>query len=301
MTSWINWAVYDENGQPLASLPIGVGGVEFVDYRDSAGARALPTIVNRGGGQYGFQPTQADRDAGTAFLVKNGTGFPSYVSGPVTTPAKPMSVWALFDGDGNLWAGGPATISSYLGPSPTVGIEARRTYLMVVQPNLAFHNADISFVAASPPGADPQFVHDEFALSPVPVAVVPAVPTPVSACANTFDMSDAIACLASGCYTVTRSSTTTVVNGRRAAPATSTFEIVASIQPATGRDMKRLPEGIRTTEIMTVFTSTELFQALPESAREADRVAIDGGSFEMQVVERWAALGNYWRCVVARI
>lgn len=301
MSSWISWAVYDENGLPLASLPIGPGGVELVDYRDSTGARSQPTIVNRGGGQYGFQPSQADRDAGTAYLVKNGTGFPSYVSGPVTTPAKPMSVWALFDQDGVLWTGAPATISSFLGPTPAVGVQARRTYLMVVAPNPALHQQDISFIAASPPGADPQFVHDEFALTPAPVVTSPASPTPISDCAATNDLSDAIEMLRSGCYIVTRSSPTSMLNGRRVAPSTSTFEIVASAQPASGRDLRRLPEGIRTRETMAVFTRTELFQARPEAAQEADRVAIDGASFEVQIVERWAALGNYFRCVVARI
>jgi len=302
----ISWAVYDENSQPADSLPIGPGGIEFVDYIDEdLVARSQPAIQNLGGGQYGFEPPNADLQDGVAYLIRNGAGFPSFIAGAVTTPANPLSVWALFDEEGEPWAGAPASIASYIGPLPALTIQPVRPYLMAVRPSLTLlTQGDMAFIAASPAGAEPLFFQDSFALGLMPTPVAPAIPaTPApDACTNQVgDLSDVIEMLASGCYQVTRKAVTTRVNGRRVAPAVSTFEIIASVQPASGREVERLPEGLRSRETMTVYTRSELRPAQPESGTEADRISIDGADFEVLSVRRWNKLANFFNATVVRV
>ena len=113
------------------------------------------------------------------------------------------------------------------------------------------------------------------------------------------DLSDAVLMLASGTYTVTRRGSTTLVNGRRTAPSTSTLSVRALAYPMSGRDKLSLPEGLRTRETMAVVTVEELQTA--EGSVEPDLISIDGDTFEVQKVERWDKLGKFWRSIVARV
>ena len=115
------------------------------------------------------------------------------------------------------------------------------------------------------------------------------------------DMADVIALLASGTYTVTRPGPTGLASGRRVAGVTTSFSIVASVQPASGRQMDRLPEGLREREGMTLWTTTDLRTAQVASGIEADLVSIDGSTFEVVAIDRWASLGNYYRATVTRV
>lgn len=112
------------------------------------------------------------------------------------------------------------------------------------------------------------------------------------------DLSDAVEYLESGDYDVTRRAPPTTVRGRKVPGTATTFPITASVQPASGLVIQRLPEGRRNRETMVVFTPTEL--KTEENTQEADVIAIDGGTFEVESVDRWAALGNYYRAVVTR-
>lgn len=114
-----------------------------------------------------------------------------------------------------------------------------------------------------------------------------------------MNLADTVASLASGTYTVTRYSASAYgTDGRLDAPTTSTFSILASVQPLTGRDLQRLPEGLRTAELLAVFTETEL--KTQGATQDPDSVSIDGFSYEVQTVDRWGTLGNYYRAVVAK-
>jgi len=114
-------------------------------------------------------------------------------------------------------------------------------------------------------------------------------------------MADVIALLASGTYSVTRPGITGIDSGRRVAGVTTSFSITASVQPASGRQMDRLPEGLREREGMTLWTPTELRTAQVSEGIEADLVSIDGSTFEVVAIDRWAALGNYYRATVTRV
>lgn len=81
-------------------------------------------------------------------------------------------------------------------------------------------------------------------------------------------------------YTVTRTAaSTTDTKGRRVAGATSTFTIVACIQPVSDRDLKLLPEALHTEDLRKVFTTTLL-----KGEPRPDSIAIDG--------EAWLVVGR---------
>lgn len=113
-----------------------------------------------------------------------------------------------------------------------------------------------------------------------------------------MDLSSVIESFAST-YTVTRSSASAYgADGRLDAGTTSTLTVRAVVQPVTGRDLKRLPEGLRTDDVRQVFTATEL--KTQGAGQDPDSIAIGGEDYEVQTVERWADLGGYWRAIVMR-
>lgn len=116
-----------------------------------------------------------------------------------------------------------------------------------------------------------------------------------------MDLSPTVLDLASGTYTVTRYSGAGGYgsDGIFAAPATSTFTIEASVQPVRGRELQRLPEGLRSEEVRAIFTPTALRCAAP--GQLPDRISIGGESWQVEVVEDWSDLGNYYRAVARKV
>lgn len=116
------------------------------------------------------------------------------------------------------------------------------------------------------------------------------------------DLSDVIALLGSGTYTVARpTAATSLVEGRRVAPATTTFTVVASVQPASGRSIDRLPEGLRARESKDVWTATRLQPAIPDVGLEGDRITIDGAVYEVQIVHDWEKHGSFFRATAVKV
>lgn len=115
-----------------------------------------------------------------------------------------------------------------------------------------------------------------------------------------MDVSGVIASLASGTYTVTRTAAAGIVKGRATPGATTTISIVASIQPVTGKDLKRLPEGLRTEDLIAGWTSTELRTAAVAGVY-ADKITYLGGSYEVQKVESWDETGNYFKFIAMKV
>lgn len=102
-----------------------------------------------------------------------------------------------------------------------------------------------------------------------------------------MDVAGLISSFSSGTYTVTRRAAATITTGRAVAGATSSVTITASVQPASGRDLQRLPEGRRAIETLTLFTTTQLLVGGQGAANEADLVTIGGKVYEVQLVETW--------------
>jgi hypothetical protein len=111
---------------------------------------------------------------------------------------------------------------------------------------------------------------------------------------------DAIASLSTpGPYTITRTAAGSYTNGRYTAGAESTFTIIASIQPVTGRDLADLPEGQNGDEVRVVFTITELLTRAP--GQEPDVITIFGEDFYVYRVKKWQGFGdNHWQAWVSR-
>lgn len=120
-----------------------------------------------------------------------------------------------------------------------------------------------------------------------------------------MDIADLIASFSTlaSTYSVTRRAAATYVAGRAVAGATSAVQITASVQPATGRDLLRLPEGRRALETRVLFTTTQLFAGEQGGVNEADQVTIEGIVWEVQHVEEWVdamTLTDGFRCVAQR-
>lgn len=114
------------------------------------------------------------------------------------------------------------------------------------------------------------------------------------------DLSATIEAFKTGTYTVSRSASGSYgASGRYTEGSPSSFSIVASVQPLGGRDLQRLPEGMQTKELLSIYTSTEL--KTESSGHTPDIVTINGEQYQVQEVERWVELGNYYRATVAKV
>jgi hypothetical protein len=118
---------------------------------------------------------------------------------------------------------------------------------------------------------------------------------------NPADIVLSFATGATGLYTVTRRQSGAIVRGIAQATTDATFTITASVQPASGKDMLRLPEGRRANETRVLFTTTQLYTGDQGSNYEADLVTIDGDDWEVQTVSDWLNWGGglpFYRCIV---
>ena len=101
-------------------------------------------------------------------------------------------------------------------------------------------------------------------------------------------------------FSVKRYLAGTLNKGRYAESAESTFNITASKQPPTGKEMLLMPEGRRETETYILYTDTKLNPAIQGGAN-ADRVIIDGDDFEVLKCETWQNdIINHYRATVQR-
>lgn len=99
-----------------------------------------------------------------------------------------------------------------------------------------------------------------------------------------------------GTYVVTRRGPTLVGNdGRADVASSSTFSILAAVQPMNGRELQRLPEGMRSAERKTVYTAT-LLQAIGAP----DVISIGDAEWEVEVIEDWSQ-GLYYKATVAKV
>lgn len=108
-----------------------------------------------------------------------------------------------------------------------------------------------------------------------------------------FDLSGVVLQLSSHTVTVRRFATDTYdANGYANTRASSTFSAKASVQPLSGRELERLPDGINATEFISVWSNKKL--------QLRDRITVPGrGDFEVQHLDQWVDSGNYTK-VIAR-
>lgn len=106
------------------------------------------------------------------------------------------------------------------------------------------------------------------------------------------DLGDAIAEMETGTYRVRRPSAATVAKGRATPGAPTILAISGSLQPMSGRELQRLPEGMREKELLQFFTVVEM--------RSGDVLESGGYDWEVDRVFDFSQLGGYYRAVMTR-
>lgn len=76
-------------------------------------------------------------------------------------------------------------------------------------------------------------------------------------------------------------------NGLYTQALESTFTIKASVQPLTGKALEALPEGLRSTDVYTLYTDATLNVASQDDEQKADEVEIGGTRYEVQRQQAW--------------
>lgn len=109
---------------------------------------------------------------------------------------------------------------------------------------------------------------------------------------------EVIADLGGATYQVTRRQRSKRVKGVAVQGLATTHDVFASVQPATGRDLMKLPEGRRSEETRVLYAIGDLQLGGQGASHESDRVSIDGETWEVQHIEKWP---GYVRAIVQLI
>lgn len=96
-------------------------------------------------------------------------------------------------------------------------------------------------------------------------------------------------------YQVTRSGGGEYVKGEWVEIAQQTLQIVASIQPLSGREIERLPEGDRIRESKKGYFVEAVRPSSEITGAAADLVLIEGKQFQVYNVEPWP---HYWKALL---
>jgi hypothetical protein len=109
--------------------------------------------------------------------------------------------------------------------------------------------------------------------------------------------------LCSNSYTVMRLAAGSYdANGRYSVGSSSTFSVNASIQPVSGRDLLRLPEGLRTKQLLAIWTRTPLQTALAPNGPPPDVLTYtDGLGYQVQTVLDWTENGGYSKYIAQKV
>jgi hypothetical protein len=71
-------------------------------------------------------------------------------------------------------------------------------------------------------------------------------------------------------------------------------------QPMSGDDLRRLPEGLRTEEVLKFYSLAELLDAEVSSNQPPDEIEINGTRWEVLKVWDWERDGGYWKVFATR-
>lgn len=110
-----------------------------------------------------------------------------------------------------------------------------------------------------------------------------------------FNMAPVITALSSQAATkLVRGADTFDSNGRLSSTAyASAVNITVNIQPTGGKDLMRLPEGLREMEVVTIYSV--------DSLENADRVVTGGVTYQIEGSANWNPNGNYYKAIARKL
>lgn len=88
-------------------------------------------------------------------------------------------------------------------------------------------------------------------------------------------------------YPLKRTSGGEYVDGIWQSTGDENLEVKGSVQPLTGREIQRIPEGRRNTERKKIYTGDLLQPGESDTLKNADEITIDGDIFQVETVEPW--------------
>lgn len=100
-------------------------------------------------------------------------------------------------------------------------------------------------------------------------------------------LTDSILNLANTTIQITHRTESPRVLGRTQPPVTATVSAKASVQPTSGKDLQRLPEGKNTQDLISIWTLTELLLGDVGAGILPDLVLYNGSTYEVEHVEPW--------------
>ena len=80
-----------------------------------------------------------------------------------------------------------------------------------------------------------------------------------------------------------------------------TFEIEGSFQPISQRDLQNLPEGMRNSGTVKLYTECELFTSDASKCGIPDRFCHEDVLYQVESVNSWHDVGNYFKVVAVRV
>lgn len=86
---------------------------------------------------------------------------------------------------------------------------------------------------------------------------------------------------------VTRFDSGTLVKGRYQKGNETNLTLQAVVLPVSGKERLQLPETIRTTEIIRLYTKEALLTANESESKKADTIEWHGQSYQVHKVEHW--------------
>lgn len=102
------------------------------------------------------------------------------------------------------------------------------------------------------------------------------------------------------CFIVERRDAGTIVNGRHVRAEAYTFKAEGAVQNSDADTIAMLPEGVRTNDIITIWTNAKLRTA-EDDKHEADRITVRDVVWEVHQVKTWQREGNFFRAVCVKV
>lgn len=102
-------------------------------------------------------------------------------------------------------------------------------------------------------------------------------------------------------YSMTRFGAQSFTDGKRNANPGTTSALSAAIFPAAGRDLQRLAEGTRASDVIQVFTTTTLICLDEVPGQPADHVHYKGKTYQVEHEDDWGDQGNFKKYIARKV